>query len=127
MVDRDYFEEDENRIIYKYKSDCFYKIKIDDMNSASSSFLSEIVENFIPNENIVNVVVDLENVKYLDSTSVGIFISMKKTAEDREKKLKMVNIGPSIRTLLCIIGLDEYFDVTDEYFRFPIHSIEDKK
>ena len=123
----DYFEEDGNRIIYKYKDTCFYKVKIDDMDASNSSFLEEIVKSILVDDSIKTIVIDLENVKYLDSTSVGIFIHVQKTAVDKEKNAKMVNIRPSIKTMICVIGLDEYFNIDEDYFKFPIYSIEDRK
>ncbi|MBM7599910.1 anti-sigma B factor antagonist [Virgibacillus halotolerans] len=57
------------------------------------------------------VEVDLEDVNYMDSTGLGIFISALKSTKEHESHLKLINIQDRVFRLFKITGLDEIIDV----------------
>lgn len=57
------------------------------------------------------VEVDLENVNYMDSTGLGVFISALKATKEHESYLKLVNIEERVLRLFKITGLDEIMDI----------------
>ncbi|GAA0447285.1 MAG: STAS domain-containing protein [Bacillota bacterium] len=59
--------------------------------------------------NIVEV--DLENVTYMDSTGLGIFISALKSTKEHESMMRLVNIQDRVLRLFKITGLDEIMDI----------------
>ena len=89
----------------------------------SSSFMGEVLKRFLADDSIAEIIVDLENVMYMDSTSTGLLIHMRKSADDRKKTLRIVNLCNSIKTMIRVVGLDEYFNIDDDYFRFPVPTI----
>ena len=57
------------------------------------------------------VIVDLEEVNYMDSTGLGVFISALKSAKEYESQLKIVNIQERVYRLFQITGLHEIMDL----------------
>ncbi|MFC3039291.1 STAS domain-containing protein [Virgibacillus xinjiangensis] len=57
------------------------------------------------------VEVDLENVNYMDSTGLGIFISALKSTNENDSKMKLVNIQDRVYRLFKITALDEIMDI----------------
>lgn len=60
-------------------------------------------------EHIVEV--DLENVSYMDSTGLGVFISALKSTKEHQSELKLVNLQDRVLRLFKITGLDEIMDL----------------
>ncbi|MFZ4454443.1 STAS domain-containing protein [Salibacterium aidingense] len=61
-----------------------------------------------------NVVVDLSNVNYIDSTGLGIFIGALKSADSHESYLKLTGLNERVKRLFSITGLDEVMDIEEE-------------
>lgn len=57
------------------------------------------------------VEVDLENINYMDSTGLGVFISALKSTKEHGSSLKLVNIQGRVLRLFKITGLDEIIDI----------------
>lgn len=57
------------------------------------------------------IIVDLEKVTYMDSTGLGVFIGALKSAKEKDKQLKLVNIHERVFRLFQITGLDEIMDL----------------
>src|SRR5699024_1809531 len=57
------------------------------------------------------VEVDLENVNYMDSTGLGVFISALKSTKENESQLKLINLQDRVLRLFRITGLDEIMDL----------------
>ncbi|AIF42390.1 STAS domain-containing protein [Virgibacillus sp. SK37] len=55
--------------------------------------------------------IDLENVNYMDSTGLGVFISALKSTKEHGSKMKLVNIQDRVLRLFKITGLDEIMDI----------------
>ncbi|PSL42464.1 anti-sigma B factor antagonist [Salsuginibacillus halophilus] len=60
------------------------------------------------------VVVDLENVDYIDSTGLGIFIGALKSAHNYNGDLKIIGLNERVHRLFSITGLDEVIDIGEE-------------
>lgn len=58
-----------------------------------------------------DVIVDMEQVTYLDSTGLGVFISALKTAKEHGRKFELINIQERVYRLFQITGLIEIMDV----------------
>ncbi|CDQ40901.1 MULTISPECIES: STAS domain-containing protein [Virgibacillus] len=57
------------------------------------------------------VEVDLEQVNYMDSTGLGIFISALKSTKENNSQMTLVNIQDRVLRLFKITGLDEIMDI----------------
>lgn len=58
-----------------------------------------------------DLVLDFSKVTFMDSTGLGVLISIQKTLNDDGHKLKIVNVDPKIKKIFVITELDEVFDI----------------
>ncbi len=62
-----------------------------------------------------DVILDLAGLDYLDSTGLGVFLSILKRIRQEEHQLKMVHLKASIRKLFYITELDQEFDLEEPH------------
>lgn len=55
--------------------------------------------------------VDLENVSYMDSTGIGVFINTYKNAQKTNSSLELTNLQDKVLRLFKITGIDELIDI----------------
>ncbi|WP_058305772.1 STAS domain-containing protein [Gracilibacillus massiliensis] len=70
-------------------------------------------ETLLPLTKIKNtkVVVDLEQVNYLDSTGLGVFISVLKSTKEHDSELRLVALQDRVQRLFKITGLDSVLNI----------------
>ena len=59
----------------------------------------------------VNIVLDLSNLSYINSSGLGILINLLKTAQRRGGDIKLANLQGEIRELFSITSLDQVFGI----------------
>jgi anti-anti-sigma factor len=114
-----------NNEFYMYSIEnkvCYFKINIDSLEVTNNKFLS-ILSSIVLNNTIENqvnkIIVDLDNVMYLDSTSMGLFISVSKIAKSLNKEFIFVNLRIEVIRFLSLLSLDTYFNVVDNIKFIP--------
>ena len=60
------------------------------------------------------VEVDLDQVGYMDSTGLGVFISALKSTKKSDAHLRLIHVHDRVMRLFKITGLDEIIDISDE-------------
>ncbi|MGI8787663.1 MAG: STAS domain-containing protein [Pyrinomonadaceae bacterium] len=61
-----------------------------------------------------NVLLNFENVKYLDSSGVGELFSLLETVNKADGKLKLSNLQPKVEEVLTLSGVLPVFDIYDD-------------
>ena len=64
-------------------------------------------------EKCFNVVIDLKNVSYIDSSGLGVLVSGVKTLMNHKGSLKLVELNEKIRSLTKLTGLEKFFEIYD--------------
>lgn len=77
---------------------------------------SNLKETLIPLTEIKGkeLIVDLSNVQYIDSTGLGIFIGALKSTHNFGSSIKLVGLTDRVRRLFKITGLDEVIDIAED-------------
>ena len=57
------------------------------------------------------ITVDLENVTYMDSTGLGVFIGALKSSKEYESEMRLVSMQDRVRRLFEITGLDSIMNI----------------
>lgn len=58
-----------------------------------------------------DMVLDFSHVSFMDSTGLGVLISIQKVLNDDGYKLRIVNVDPKIKKIFVITELEEVFDI----------------
>ena len=58
-----------------------------------------------------DIVLDFSHVSFMDSTGLGVLISIQKVFNDDGYKLRIVNVDPKIKKIFVITELEEVFDI----------------
>ena len=58
-----------------------------------------------------DIVFDLRELDYIDSTGLGAIITVFKSVQEKDKKLSVVNANKNIKKLLYITELDSLFEI----------------
>ncbi len=66
--------------------------------------LTELIE-----ERQGDIIIDCEDLKYIDSTGLGVLISILKKVKEYDGVIKIVNLKPYINKIFNITGLDKIF------------------
>ena len=57
------------------------------------------------------LVLDLADVKLIDSSGIGFLVQLRNECEARLAHLRLVNVSEGARRVLAIVGLSEFFDI----------------
>ncbi len=61
-----------------------------------------------------NIVMDFTKLEYMDSTGLGVLISLYKKVQESEHGITITNMKPSIRKLFTITELDRVFTIKEQ-------------
>ncbi|EHL17454.1 anti-anti-sigma factor [Peptoanaerobacter stomatis] len=63
----------------------------------------------INEENIKDVVINMQNLEYIDSTGLGILVGVLKRLKQKEKDIYILNTKANVKKIFTITGLDKIF------------------
>jgi anti-sigma B factor antagonist len=77
----------------------------------SAERLSEELSKLLTDQTVEGVILDLENINYMDSTGLGELVGYLSRFQDSGKRLKLVNPNQTVIKLLQLTRLDLVFKV----------------
>lgn len=57
------------------------------------------------------LIINLDGIKFIDSTGFGVFLSVLKTANTKSGQLKLCNVAPEVYDLLKLLQLHTVFSI----------------
>jgi len=78
-----------------------------------TSKLKEKVEVYIEDESIKGIVMNCENVKFIDSSGLGLIVSIYKTLIKRERKFALSCLDSKTMEIFTLTKLDKILTLTD--------------
>lgn len=94
-------EKEKSRLIVSGEIDAYTAPKLKDALLPLTKVSGKTVE------------VDLEQVDYMDSTGLGVFISALKSTKEYDSHLRLINLQTRVMRLFNITGLDEIIEISD--------------
>lgn len=62
-------------------------------------------------QGVKKIIVNCENLSYIDSTGLGAFISIYKHIKEKREKLVITGLKPHIKKIFLITDLDKVFEI----------------
>ncbi|MBN2286479.1 MAG: STAS domain-containing protein [Tissierellales bacterium] len=84
-------------------------IPIGDIDIVTSKEFKEEILKFIEEEK--EILIDGQKLDYMDSTGLGVLISLLKKTRENNSKLYLSNLKPNIYKLFDITGLTDVFEI----------------
>ncbi|MCS7053367.1 MAG: STAS domain-containing protein [Ignavibacterium sp.] len=97
-----------SRVVEKYNA-VIIELKGDVMGGDDTKEFNELLHKLI-DEGKKNIIVDLGEVKFMNSSGLGMLISALTTAKKAEGNLKLARVGEKIQSLLIITKLIQIFE-----------------
>ena len=98
-------EKINNVIVVKFNN-------IDRFNALIVEAVKEQLKSFF-NKPDTRLALNLEGVKFVDSSGFGVFLSILKTANSNQGQFKLCNIRPEVLELFKLLQLHNVFDLYD--------------
>lgn len=101
------------RNLFSEKNDRWEVKVIGEIDIESAQKLEEKMLEIIE-ENNKSVILNIEEVDYIDSTGLGMFIKMVKRLKEKGNDLYFINPQKNVRKLFKITGLNKVFNIREE-------------
>lgn len=99
------------KINYSVNSENFLEIKpVGEVDIYTSPELKNKINELIEEKN-KNIIINGEQLEYIDSTGLGVLMSIYKKLQDKNLNIKVVNLKPNIYKLFDITGLNKVFNI----------------
>ncbi len=87
--------------------------KLEKLNAAvADDIRTELLKLYdVPNS---KVIIDLQGIRYIDSTGFGCFLTAMKAARNNYGKLKICNIEPDVLSIFKALQLHTVLDLNDD-------------
>ncbi len=85
---------------------------IDRFNALIVEPVKEQLKSFFNNPD-TRLALDLEGIKFIDSSGFGVFLSIMKTAKTNHGQFKICNIRPEVLELFKLLQLHNVFELYD--------------
>ncbi|MBN1308475.1 MAG: STAS domain-containing protein [Chitinispirillaceae bacterium] len=86
---------------------------IGDLDATNIELVLEKVFNLI-NEGTVNIIADFKQLRYVNSTGLGILLHFSKTAREKGGCFKIANINENVYEIIEIIGATTLLEIYDD-------------
>jgi len=78
-----------------------------------SADIEKGINQIIKEEPECHLLLNLEEVEYMSSSGLRIFVSTMRILKDNKKKLKLCNINTAVKKIFEVVELMEMFDIYD--------------
>lgn len=95
----------------KYKNIYILDVK-SDMDLYNAHELKEAFNKLI-DKKVKTLIINLENVEYIDSSGIGALIYIFSTAKKKNCRLKIANVHGSVAKVITLTKLMNYFPIVD--------------
>lgn len=95
---------------YKENENIWFIKPIGEVDIYTSPKFKEELLNIVK-ENESDILIDGKNLDYIDSTGLGVLISVLKEVREKEKTITLINTKPNISKLFDITGLNKVFTI----------------
>ncbi len=82
----------------------------DKVSALVTETLKEEINKILIN-NYTGLVINLENIDYIDSSGFGMFLSIMKTAKNNGGEIKICNVKESVMDLFKLLHLHNVFEI----------------
>lgn len=86
---------------------------IGDLDATNVETVLEKIINLL-NDGIVNLVVDFKQLRYVNSTGLGILLHFSKSAKEKGGCFKIANINENVYEIIEIIGATSLLEIYDD-------------
>ena len=83
-----------------------------DLDAHTSPRLRSCLTDLVAQPDVPEVVIDLTQVTFCDSTALGVFVGAHRRFQSDERRLRLHGPRPAVRHLLEVSGLDQVLDLT---------------
>ncbi|MGI5849904.1 MAG: STAS domain-containing protein [Christensenellales bacterium] len=99
------FDANYNEVLNEWDVHLYGEVDIYNADSLKSELHSLI------DEKKADIVLDCTNLKYIDSTGLGVLVSALKKVKEAERRISIVNLKPYIAKIFVLTGLDNVFTI----------------
>ncbi len=82
----------------------------DKVSALITDSLKEEINKVLVNNN-TGLIINLENIEYVDSSGFGMFLSIMKTAKNNGGEIKICNVKESVMDLFKLLHLHNVFEI----------------
>ena len=74
----------------------------------NAPMLKDTLHNLLDKQ-VADIIVDCKELKYIDSTGLGVLIGVLKRVKDNDGNISIINLKPYIKKIFTITDLDKIF------------------
>lgn len=82
-------------------------------STISPEFKTQLLR-LVENEQVRNILIDLKNVEYVDSSGLGALLFGHRQAKSHSGRMKLVHLNPKVVTLIKIANLENILEGYDD-------------
>jgi len=86
---------------------------VGDLDATNVDFVTEQITNYF-SDGLVKIVADFKQLRYVNSTGLGVLLHFNKSAKERGGCFKIANLNEDVYEIIEIIGAASLLDIYDE-------------
>ena len=88
---------------------------VKDNNSYDFDYIKENVDDIIMRKNIKNIIFDFQNIKFMDSSGIGVIIGRYKKIANAHGNVSVINMNPRVEKVFNLSGMGKIINVCKSY------------
>ena len=84
-----------------------------DLDATNVDFTTERIFNYF-SDGIIRIIADFKQLRYVNSTGLGILLHFNKSAKEKNGCFKIVNLNENVYEIIEIIGAASLLDIYEE-------------
>ncbi len=80
-----------------------------------ATYVRENVDEIIVRKNIKNIIFDFKNIKFMDSSGIGVIIGRYKKIANKNGKVSVINMNSRVEKVFNLSGMSKIISVYSSY------------
>ena len=80
-----------------------------------ATYIKENVDDIIMRKNIKNIIFDFHNIKFMDSSGIGVIIGRYKKIANVHGNVSVINMNPRVEKVFNLSGMGKIINVCKSY------------
>lgn len=84
------------------------QFRMERLDAAAAARVKDVCQA-LPGEGVDRVAIDLEPIRFIDSSGVGLILGIYRRLPDENVEARLVNVAPAVRSVLELLRLHRVF------------------